>query len=95
MQVLMIQDSIALSVFGDMLKVLKLLTPYILGLPSTELDFATGCVDVVNIPGVWPPNHVDSCVELHQVFVPVLQPVERVCQGGLHREVLRKCRGVG
>ena len=40
-----------------------------MGLPSTELDFATGCVDVVNIPGVRSPNQVHSCVELHQEFV--------------------------
>ena len=37
-------------------------------LPATELDFATGCVDVVNIPGVRPPNQVHSRVELHQEF---------------------------
>ena len=39
------------------------------GLPATELDFATGCVNVVNIPGVRSPNQVHSCVELHQEFV--------------------------
>ena len=38
------------------------------GLPATKLDFAPGCVDVVNIPAVWSPDQIHPRVELHQKF---------------------------